>query len=304
MAMNKVVAAAIKALSYADFDIKKNYKLERQMHNILHPSLKALYRMEDYEMPVRDHNVPVRLFQPEKLLGREILLFFHGGGWVTGNIDSYAGTCAGLSNGTGRRVISVDYKLAPEFPFPYAVEECYGVAERLLEDHSFLKEPMGDMILIGDSAGGNLSAVVSLMAADRGNFSIGKQVLIYPATYNDHSSTSPFPSVHENGTDYILTSKKLCDYMALYIQKENWDNPYFAPYLAKDLRNQPKTLIITAELDPLRDEGEAYGDRLKEAGNQVVIHRIPDVIHGFFSLPVRFEQVRQVHAYVKDFLEA
>ena len=112
-----------------------------------------------------------------------------------------------------------------------------------------------------------------------------RQILIYPAVWNDYTDTSPFLSVEENGKEYLLTAEKMETYLNLY-QKEAKDreNPYFAPLLAKDVRGLPRTLILTAELDPLRDEGERYGQRLKEAGNQVEIKRIPDAIHGYFAL--------------------
>lgn len=297
MAINKVVMAALKAISYAELDLKKNYKLERSVQNILHPSLKMLYHMEDFEIHLTDHNVPIRVFSPSKLVNDEVFLFFHGGGFVTGNVDNYAGTCSALSENTGRRVVSVDYRLAPEYPYPCAAEECYQVAK-------ILEEKTEKMILIGDSAGGNLSAVVSLMARDRGEFSVDRQILIYPSTYNEHNEKSPFPSIRENGKDYLLTSKKLCDYLELYMpDKKEWFHPYFAPLLAEDLSRQPETLIITAELDPLRDEGEEYGNRLREAGNNVKMFRFPDAIHGFFSLPSRFEQVTKSHELILKFLE-
>ena len=158
--------------------------------------------------------------------------------------------------------------------------------------------------LIGDSAGGNLAAAVSLMARDRGEFLPQRQILIYPATNNDHSETSQFQSVHDNGTDYILTSKRICDYMDLYSETpEDRQNPYFAPLLAPSLVNQPKTLIITAELDPLRDEGEAYGRRIREDGGTAEIYRIQDALHGFFALSPHFSQVKTAYQLINNFLK-
>ncbi|NMR85768.1 alpha/beta hydrolase fold domain-containing protein, partial [Vibrio parahaemolyticus] len=124
--------------------------------------------------------------------------------------------------------------------------------------------------LIGDSAGGNLAACVSLLLRDRGEIVPKKQILIYPATNYDHSENSPFKSVVEFGENYILTSKRIQDYMELYVPNpKDRESPYVAPILAKDLSNQPETLIITAEYDPLRDEGEEYGKRLESFGNKV-----------------------------------
>ena len=205
---------------------------------------------------------------------------------------------------TRRMVVSVDYRLAPEYKFPAAPEDCYAVAREIYLNDSLLDTRPEEIALIGDSAGGNLAAAVSLMARDRGEFLPAKQILIYPATAADHSETSPFPSVHENGTDYLLTSKRVCDYMDLYRSgDEDLHNPYFAPLQAADFRDQPDTLIITAEYCPLRDEAEEYGHRLMKAGNRVMIRRIPDALHGYFSLPARFVQVKRTYEIINRFLK-
>ena len=147
------------------------------------------------------------------------------------------------------------------------------------------------------------AAAVSLMARDRGEFSVKKQILLYPAVYNDHTENSPFESVRTNGTGYLLTSKKICEYLDMYAADPlDKYNPYFAPYLAKDLSNQPDTLIITAEFDPLRDEGEAYGEKLLEFGNYAEAHRIPDALHGFFSLPYKYSHVKKAYELINKFL--
>ena len=306
MAINKAMRAALKALSYPDIDIKKNYKVERELVNLTSKRIikPPLYRVWDHDIPCGDHLVPVRIFAPPDGPNHPILIFFHGGGWVTGNIDSYDGVCADMAHLTRRMVVSVDYRLAPEYKFPAAPEDCYAVAREIYLNDSLLGTRPEEIALIGDSAGGNLAAAVSLMARDRGEFLPAKQILIYPATAADHSETSPFPSVHENGTDYLLTSKRVCDYMDLYRSgDEDLHNPYFAPLQAADFRDQPDTLIITAEYCPLRDEAEAYGHRLMKAGNRVMIRRIPDALHGYFSLPARFVQVKRTYEIINRFLK-
>ena len=211
MAINKAMRAALKALSYPDIDIKKNYKVERELVNLTSKRIikPPLYRVWDHDIPCGDHLVPVRIFAPPDGPNHPILIFFHGGGWVTGNIDSYDGVCADMAHLTRRMVVSVDYRLAPEYKFPAAPEDCYAVAREIYLNDSLLGTRPEEIALIGDSAGGNLAAAVSLMARDRGEFLPAKQILIYPATAADHSETSPFPSVHENGTDYLLTSKRM-----------------------------------------------------------------------------------------------
>jgi len=142
-----------------------------------------------------------------------------------------------------------------------------------------------------------------LLAKERKEFTVNKQILIYPSTYNDYTDKSPFKSVMENGTDYLLTSKRIRDYMDLYkSREEDVYSPYFAPLLSNDLSMQPRTLIITAEYDPLRDEGEEYGRKLREAGNYVEIYRIKDALHGFFALPPRFPQVKLCYDIINRFI--
>jgi acetyl esterase/lipase len=257
----------------------------------------------DHKFMVDGREIPVRVFHPGKHKNNGFLIFFHGGGWVTGNIDSYTKVCANMANQTGHTVISVDYRLAPENPFPAGVEDCYYAVREIFLNLDLLRCKSEDITLIGDSAGGNLAAAVSLMARDRGEFLPHRQILIYPATYHDHSENSPFASVMENGKDYLLTSKRIQDYMDMYVPDEDDRySPYVAPILADDLSRQPDTLIITAEFDPLRDEGEAYGIRLRESGNHVMIYRMKDALHGFIALPKKSEYVVKCYEIINQFL--
>ncbi len=306
MSINIAVRAALNVLSYPEIDIKKTYMVERELKKLLSHRHKkpSLYRVWDQEVSCGDHQVPVRIFTPAEITKPDVLLFFHGGGWVTGNIDSYDGVCGDMAAATGCIVASADYRLAPEHPFPAAPEDCYAVARTLFHNSGVFGVDASNIVLTGDSAGGNLAAAVSLMARDRGEFLPRRQILIYPATASNHSETSPFPSVHENGTGYLLTSKRVCDYLSLYRSCDSdLENPYFAPLLADDFTNQPDTLLITAQYCPLRDEGEAYAQKLQQAGNHVKLYRMEDALHGYFSLPVRFEPVRKTYALINHFLE-
>ncbi len=303
MAINKYMRAALKALSYNELDLTESYEMVRRFKELKRP-MGAVWNTWDHLVPCGDHHVSVRIFAPDAgPLGRPVLLFFHGGGWVTGNIDNYSGVCAALAKATGHLVASVDYRLAPEYKFPIGLNDCYEAAKELFLKPGLLGIQAEQITLIGDSAGGNLAAAVSLMARERGEFLPRRQILIYPAVYNDHTPTSPFPSVRENGTDYLLTSRRVEEYLQLYrSDPKDLQNPYLAPLLADDLTRQPDTLVITAEYDPLRDEGEEYARRLALAGNRVVLHRIPDALHGFFSLPARFAQVKRAHALIREFI--
>ncbi len=310
MAINTAMHAALKALSYPDVNLKKTYKLARKVEKLAHPYyLRPFYKTWDHKLHFEDHEIPVRIFSDaveSEDIPRPLLLFFHGGGWVLGDINTYNNVCASLAKLTRCRVVSVDYRLAPEYKFPAGLEDCYFAAkEIILNAKKHFGVESDQVTLIGDSAGGNFCAAISLMAKDRGEFSPARQILLYPAVNNDFSEHSEFDSIRENGTDYLLTIKKLCDYMELYQSSPaDRENPYFAPYLAKDLSGQPHTLIITAQFDPLRDEGEAYARRLLEEGNVVRLHRIKDVLHGFFSLPIGFEPVMECYHCINDFLKS
>ncbi|WP_020073465.1 alpha/beta hydrolase [Faecalispora sporosphaeroides] len=304
MAINKVMRAALKAITSLEPDVKKTYKMERQFQ-ILTSRLRGKpkdYKMWDHTVCCEGHAIPVRLFAPSRKRALPLLLFFHGGGWVTGGIENYTGVCADLAKATNCTIASVDYRLAPEHKFPAAVEDCYAVTREFFLGRIPRVNP-DHITLIGDSAGGNLAAAVSLMARDRGEFLPRRQILLYPSTYSDHSERSPFPSIRENGTDYLLTSKRIQSFIELYRSSDNdLNNPYFAPLLASDFSRQPRTLLITAEYCPLRDEGEAYGEKLHAAGNDVQVVRIPDALHAYMMLPPRFEQVQQTYRIINGFL--
>lgn len=305
MAINKILMGALKAISYTHIDVKKSYKAQRAFDNWISKvhAEPADYIIWDYDVMCSSHHVPVRIFMPENTQPEYTLVFFHGGGWVTGNINTYDRVCVDMARHTGQRVISVDYRLAPENVFPAAPEDCYAVVKAICTRKGLDGVFAEQVVLIGDSAGGNLAAVVSQMARDRGDFIPKKQILIYPSTNNNHTATSSFPSVTENGKDYLLTSARICEFTDLYIHPKDYSNPYYAPLLAKDFSNQPDTLLISAEFCPLRDEGEYYAIKLKQAGNNVKIYRIKDGLHGYFSLPYRFAPVKETYKLINAFLK-
>ena len=259
-----------------------------------------------------EHEVGVRLFLPSGRTGdkrsaggsRGVILFLHGGRWVTEGVHSYESICALMARETGMQVLAVEYRRAPEDRFPTALNDCYAAAMALYSGE--LVEGAGEenIVIMGDSAGGNLAAALVLMARDRGEFSPRKQILIYPALWNDYTDSSPFPSVKENGEGHMLTAAKMEEYLGLYEKNgEDRKNPYFAPLLETDLKGLPDTLILTAELDPLRDEGEEYARRLSAAGSNVVCHRIKKAFHGYFALGIKHMFVGESLGYIKDFIK-
>ena len=151
MAINRLSAAALRALSYPDLDVRKNYRLDRTAKKLLRPSVKFIYDTWDHTVTLDGRDIPVRFFTPDEMRSHEVFLFFHGGGWVTGDIDSYTTFCGNLAEQTGRRVLSVDYRLAPEYRFPCGLEDCYAVARLLYASTADLGITADDILLIGIS---------------------------------------------------------------------------------------------------------------------------------------------------------
>ena len=307
--ISKTMQTILHALSYGNIEVEAS----RRLADIKRlDAMRIFVKKLDTKVYNGTYEVPVRLYFPseEAISGKPVegekypvLLFFHGGGWVTESVENYDRVCSRMAQSTGHIVMSVEYRLAPEYRFPVPLEDCYAAAKALYTGHLVLPADPDGITIIGDSAGGNLAAAVCLKARDTGDFAPKKQILIYPAVSNCYTKKSPYKSVQENGQDYLLTAVKMEDYLKLYESStEDRQNPYFAPSLAKDLSHMPETLILTAEFDPLRDEGEEYGKRLKKANNYVEIHRIPDALHGYFALGIRFLHVQESFEIMNRFL--
>jgi acetyl esterase len=229
-------------------------------------------------------DVPVRVYVPTGEPGpRPVLVYFHGGGWVIGDLESHDATVRALAAASGVTVVAVDYRLAPEHPFPAAVDDCLA-AVRWVADPATAAELGIDparMAVGGDSAGGNLAAVAAQQLRDTGP-SLRFQLLVYPAT-DMHFSHS---SIDENAEGYFLTKADMAWFRSHYCAGEDWTDPRVSPLLATDeaVRRVAPALVITAEYDPLRDEGEAYAARLAATGVDAKVSRYDSVIHGFFSM--------------------
>lgn len=296
----------LKMMSSPKINMQEDYKLVRKVQQLFSKKDKKGYVIFDQTIYSEDHSyeIPIRVFHPKEKHHHDILVFVHGGGWVTGNIDTYSTTCVNMADLTGRVVYSVNYRLAPEFPYPAGLKDCYRVADVLLNNIKLvnLTDP-AQVTFIGDSAGANLIAAMSLMLRDKGNIVPAKQILLYPVTYWDHTIDSPFESIITNGYDYGLTAKKMQEYMEMYEPDiETRQCAYISPLSAKDLSAQPNTLIVTAEFDPLRDEGEAYGAKLAAAGNKVKVHRVKGTVHGFIRYPKFLEPVKETYELINKFL--
>lgn len=308
--ISKTMQTILHALSYGNIEVEASRRLaDIKKLDAMRIFLKKL----DTKVYNGTYKVPVRLYFPneESMSGDvsekgkyPVLLFFHGGGWVTESVENYDRVCSRMAQSTGHIVMSVEYRLAPEYRFPVPLEDCYAAAKALYTGRLILPADPDRITIIGDSAGGNLAAAVCLLARERGEFMPRKQILIYPALNNCYTEESPYKSVQENGEGYLLTAVKMEDYLKLYESSpKDRQNPYFAPILEEDLSHMPDTLILTAEFDPLRDEGEAYGKRLKDAGNYVEVHRIPEALHGYFALGIRFLHVQESFEIMNKFLK-
>ena len=190
MAINKSMRRVLKALSFDGIEVEAS----RHLANLkaIDP-MKIFYKTIDYKIYNGDHQIPVRIFLPGEKMEDDLpaLLFFHGGGWVTESIDNYERICARLASATNHIVVSVEYRLAPEYPFPTGFYDCYMAAKAMFTNRFILNTDPDKITLIGDSAGGNLAAAVSLMARDQGEFLPKRQILIYPAVNNDYRSPIP-----------------------------------------------------------------------------------------------------------------
>ena len=237
-------------------------------------------RVEDRTLPGPAGGIPVRVYRPEAAGTPPALVYFHGGGWVMCNLDTHDGSVRKLANASGCLVVSVDYRLAPEHPFPAALEDCYAATRWVAAHARSLGARPGPLAVAGDSAGGNLAAAVALLARERGGPELALQLLVYPITDCDLDR----PSYRENGEGFLLTRDATAWFWEQYVpDAAARRNPLAAPMAAEDLSGLPPACVITAEYDPLRDEAEAYAARLREAGVPVTCTRYPGMIHGFLA---------------------
>jgi acetyl esterase/lipase len=225
--------------------------------------------------------VPVRLYTPSPRPDLPLVVYLHGGGWVLGLVEGHDGVCRALANRAGCRVASVDYRLAPEHRFPAAVDDAWAVTRWAIDRG-------GPVAVAGDSAGGNLAAVVAIRARDAG-LPLAGQVLIYPVT--DHRFDRR--SYADNATGYGLTQAAMRWYWHHYLGGADGGHPDASPLRAASLAGVAPALVTVCELDPLRDEGVAYAERLRQAGVAVRLSEYAGMIHGFLRMPARIDRSRE-----------
>jgi acetyl esterase len=249
----------------------------------------AVASVEELEVPTPGGPIPTRVYRPATPLDDPppLLVWMHGGGFVLGNLDSADGSSRELCEGAGVIVVNVDYPLAPEHPFPAAPDACHAVTAWLAEHHEQIGFDPARLAVGGESAGGNLAAATALLAARRGGPAICLQLLIYPMV----DASAGQPSIHENGTGYFLTEQRIEWFWGKYLpDPAGRTDPIASPLAATELASQPPAIVVTAELDPLRDEAEVYAEHLRAAGVEATTTRHEGLVHGFVpmaSLSVR-----------------
>ena len=246
--------------------------------------------VKNFNIPGPAGQIPIRTYTPQGSGPFPLLVYFHGGGWVFCNLDTHDNVCRSLANGAGCVVVSVDYRLAPEHKFPAAVEDAYA-ATKWVESNTMLINGDSTRIAVGgDSSGGNLAAVVSLMARDMGSPTLIFQLLAYPAIDISSFNTD---SHRDYAEGYGLTGADMKWFQKHYLErKEDQRNPHASPLLADDLSGLPPALLITAEFDVLGDEGKAYANRLKQAGVSVKYIQYKGMIHAGVAWAVALDMVK------------
>jgi acetyl esterase len=238
--------------------------------------------------------VVVRVYWPsDDAAPRPGILFFHGGGWVIGDLDTHDGLCRRMANEVDAVVVSVDYRRAPEHKYPAAAEDCYSALLWAAGQAADLSIDTQRMAVAGDSSGGNLAAATALMARDRGGPAVALQVLIYPVI-DSTSVRNDYPSKSENATGYFLHTESMEWYRQQYLPNEGaGEESYCSPNRAPSMAGLPEAFVLTAEFDPLRDEGEHYGELLKKAGVPATVHRARGMFHGYFSMDGMLEGAKR-----------
>lgn len=268
-------------------------------------NLTALADVRDSIVPGPDDNtVPVRVYTPEGDGPFPVLVWMHGGGFLLGDVDSYDPVCRVLAEELGCIVVAPDYRLAPEHKFPAGLEDCYAVTEWAASRAEMLGGDPDQIVVGGDSAGGNLAAAVSLLARDKGGPDIDYQVLVYPTT----TFSFDFADESSDESSYFITEPDLAWSWDHYLENEiDGMSPYASPLQAKDLSGLPPATVLTATFDPLQDEGIAYAERLADDDVPVRHSNYDEMIHSFFTnlAEPRVEQawdaVAEIDGHLREF---
>jgi acetyl esterase len=256
----------------------------------------AVEDVSDLSIPVRDAEIPARRYQPAGAHGT--IVWLHGGGWVLNGLAASDAMCRILATSAGATVVSVDYRVAPEHPFPVPLDDCFDALSWIAElDRS------SPLVVGGDSAGGNMAAVCALRARDAGGPALAAQVLVYPATDTDLTTASYLE--HGSNELLMLGTKEMAWFFDQYVpDAADRENPEVSPLRAPDLSGLPPAIVVVAEYDPLRDDGLRYAERLSASGVDVTLLHYDDMPHVFFSFVNLFEAGNEAVARVGEKLRA
>ena len=251
-------------------------------------------KVEDRKIPGPAGDIAIRVYTPVDASSPVLagLVFFHGGGFVIGDLETHDDLCRCLANGSGCRIVSIDYRLAPEHPFPAAVDDSFAATQWVAAHAAELGIDPKRLAVGGDSAGGNLAAVVAQLAKAKGAPAIAFQLLIYPVT--QLGAPAETKSMRENGKGYFLEKDGMDWFTQMYApDAKHRSDPRLSPLLCPDVSGQPPAYVITAGFDPLRDEGKDYADKLDAAGVPVTYVNYPGMVHGFFSMRSLIPKARE-----------
>lgn len=262
------------------------------------PDLAEPGSIRDIEVPGSDGPIPARVYSPERPKDLPGMVFFHGGGWVIGSIDTHDGPCRLLAEQLGCVLISVQYRKAPEYPFPAPIDDAWAATRWVASHAESLGIDPNRLSVVGESSGGNLAAVVARKARDHG-LKLASQVLVYPVT----DSVTQSPSYDENSVGFYLTKSDMEWFTALYATSEDdLPHPDFSPLRASDLSGLTPAYVVTVKADPLHDEGVAYAERLASAGVPVVHTDYPDIVHGTFIMQAITPATGEMIGAIADYL--
>ena len=254
------------------------------------PAVEMVGDVSHQLIPSPEGDLLARVYQPKGSGPFPVLVYFHGGGWVIANLGTYDSSCRALTNAANCIVVSVAYRQAPEHKFPAAAEDAYAATQWVIANAAKLKGDPTRVAVGGESAGGNLAAVTCLMARDRQGKMPVHQMLVYPITNYAFDT----PSYQENANASPLNKAGMQWFWRQYLESESdGSNPYASPLRAENLRGLPPATVITADIDPLRSEGQAYAQGLKEAGNAVKVTNYTSVTHEFFGMGAVVKKAKQ-----------
>lgn len=248
--------------------------------------------------------VPVRIYAADTdAASYGVIVYFHGGAFFSGSLDTHDHVARALANESGKKVVSVGYSLAPEAPFPQAINECFGVVKWVVDNAADLRWDQETLVLAGDSSGGNFVAAVTFLAQDAGFDRITHQILYYPSVDLDFD-TSRWGSLTANGEGYGLEYNGLAPFNSFYLDSADSADPLVSPIKRDDLSGLPTALVVTAGYDPLRDEGIAYADKLRAAGVTVTHLNVANANHGFVANFSWIDEFYDVFRRTAEFLNA